>query len=226
MKRRVIPYSGAELTFIAARATSPRRDAHDAFCKQFGRRDVSLAAFNSLCKRKGWMTGRTGCFTADTVPHNKGKKMPSHPNSKRTQFQKGGLPHNTKHLGHERISKDGYVEISVNQENPHTGYERRYVLKHRHLWEQANGRLPEGHFLKCMDSDRTNTDPSNWTLCANSMKPRLTGGRWSKGYDASEPEVRPTILAVAQLEEQVRQVKKGTSMSRETLKPLTPVMVG
>lgn len=208
MKGRAIHYTAEELAFIAARGTSPRRDAHAAFCKKFDRSDVSLSALKGLCKRKGWMTGRTGCFTAETTPHNKGKKMPSHPNSKRTQFKKGGLPHNTKHLGHERISKDGYVEISVDQPNPHTGFERTYVLKHRHEWEQTHGPIPSGHFLKCMDSDKTNTDPSNWTLCANSMKPRLSGGRWSQGYDQADPALRPTIIATAKLEQAVREITK------------------
>ena len=65
---------------------------------------------------------------------------------------------------HERTSKDGYVEISVDQVNPHTGYERRFVHKHRHLWEQANGPLPDGMCLKCLDGDKTNTAPLNLSL--------------------------------------------------------------
>nr|WP_282576146.1 HNH endonuclease [Sinorhizobium meliloti] len=54
--------------------------------------------------------------------------------------------------------------ISIDQKNPHTGFERRYVLKHRYLWEQKNGPLPAGTRLRCLDGDRQNTDPSNWEV--------------------------------------------------------------
>lgn len=119
------------------------------------------------------------------MPANKGKKCPEgvggrHPNARRSQFKKGQEPHNTKHLGHERLSKDGYVEISVAETNPHTGYGRRYVHKHVHLWEALNGPVPEGHCLKSLDGDRTNTAPANWIAIPRGALPRLNGGRASR----------------------------------------------
>jgi hypothetical protein len=77
--------------------------------------------------------------------------MPYNANSAATQFKKGGVPPNAKFLGYERVSKDGYIEISINQKNPHTGYERRFVLKHKYLWETQNGPVPAGMCLKCLD---------------------------------------------------------------------------
>ena len=52
---------------------------------------------------------------------------------------------------HERINVDGYVEMSIAETNPYTGYERRYVHKHVHLWEASNGPVPKDHCLKCVD---------------------------------------------------------------------------
>lgn len=208
MKGRSIPYNAEELAWIEANKQLPRREAHAAFCKQFNRSDVSLSNYNSLCKRKGWMTGRTGQFHQGQVSHNKGKKMPFHPNSARTQFKKGQLPHNTKYLGHERTTTDGYIEISIDQVNPHTGYERRYVLKHRHLWEQVNGPVPEGYALKSLDGDRTNTDPSNWKAIPRALLPRLVGGRWKKPIDDYEPELRPTVLTIAEAEHAAREAER------------------
>ena len=101
-----------ELAWIEAHCDWPRATLHKGFCARFGR-DVSLGAIKALCKRKGWLTGRTGCFEKGLVPANKGKKMPFNQNSARTQFKKGNLPHNTKFLGHERLTKDGYVEVSI-----------------------------------------------------------------------------------------------------------------
>lgn len=207
MKGRHIPYSEAELAFIYERRTLTRAELHAAFAAEFGRADVSCATLAGLCKRKGWSTGRTGRFTPGAAPHNKGKPMPFHPNSAATRFKKGRLPHNTKWAGHERISKDGYVEISVEEPNPHTGFERRYVQKHRWLWEKENGPVPEGHALKCLDGNRLNTDPANWKAIPRAMLPRL-GGRFGRGYDAAPAEIKPTIMAVTELEHIARQRRK------------------
>jgi hypothetical protein len=212
MKGHPIIYSEAEMAWLECNRTLPISEYHASFCERFSRADVSAINLHSLRKRKGWRTGRTGCFENGFTPHNKGKKCPpgvggNHPNARKTQFGKGHLPHNTKFLGHERVSKDGYAEISVDQENPHTGFERRYVLKHRWLWEQKHGPLPEGMALKCLDGDRLNTDPSNWEAVPRAIMPRLNGGRRRSKpvYDEAPVELKPTILAVARLEHAIRE---------------------
>lgn len=210
MKGRPIRYSARELAWIEFHSKENRREAHTLFCRKFERQDVSLASFNALCKRKGWMTGRTGCFEKGIVPANKGKKMPYNPNSARTQFKKGNRPHNTNYLGHERVSKDGYVEISIDETNPHTGFERRYVLKHRYLWEQKNGPLSDGLALKCLDGNRTNTDPSNWEPISRALLPYLNGHR-GFDYEAAEPEVRPAILTIAKLKHARKRAKSKST---------------
>jgi hypothetical protein len=210
MKGRAIPYEPEELVWIEARKDWPRAELHKAFCWFWMREDVSCNALKALCKRKGWMTGRTGCFEKGHKPHNKGKTF-NPPGSEKGRFKKGHLPHNTKYLGHERVSKDGYIEISIDGTNPHTGFERRYVLKHRWLWEQANGPLPDGHVLKCLDGHKTNTDPSNWEAIPRALLPRLSGGRWYQPYDEYEPEVRPVVLTVARLEHEAREKRRGAA---------------
>ena len=209
MKRKIIPYSQAELDFLKAHRTMPRRELHAAFVGKFNRQDVSLDNLKALCKRKGWLTGRSGRFEGGHVPDNKGKSMPYNANSAKTQFKKGQLPHNTKFAGHERLGQDGYVWISVNETNPHTGYCRRYVQKHRWLWEQANGPVPEGMVLKCLDGNRQNTDPANWKLISRAMLVRLSGG-FGRGYDNAPDVLKPTIMAVTELEHQAKSSKRKT----------------
>jgi hypothetical protein len=214
MKGRYIHYSARQLAFIKRHRKKPRRELHAMFVRRFRRAGVTLDHLKSLCWRKGWRTGRDGCFKKGLVPANKGKKMPYNANSARTQFKKGGLPPNTKYLGHERVSRDGYVEISVKQVNPHTGYERRYVLKHRWLWEKANGPVPPGMALKCK-GDRLNTDPSNWELIPRALLPRL-GGRFGRGYDNAPAALKPTIMAVAKLEHKLREHKlRGCAAAKQ-----------
>ena len=207
MTRRHVQYIAEELAWIEANKALPRAVLHSGLCFRFGRRDVTLGHLVGLCKRKGRLTGRTG-YLPGAVPANKGKKMPFHPNSARTQFKKGNLPHNTKQLGHERLTVDGYVEISVGEVNPHTGYERRYVHKHRHLWEAANGAVPEGMRLKSLDGDRANTDPANWVAIPKALGPRLNG-KFGRGYDAAPAEIKPVIMAICELEHKVRLSRKA-----------------
>ncbi|ETX26698.1 HNH endonuclease signature motif containing protein [Roseivivax isoporae] len=208
MTRDAIPYSDAELFWIHDNARRPRHEAHAEFVYLWDRPDVSLVNFNALCKRKGWLTGRTGCFEKGQTPANKGRKMPYNANSARTQFKKGNRPHTWRGAGHERVcAKDGYVIMLVAEPNPWTGADTRPVLKHRYLWEQANGPVPEGMRLKCLDGDKTNCDPSNWEAVPLALAPRLNG-RFGRGYDSAPTELKPTIFATAKLEHAAREVAR------------------
>lgn len=193
-----IIYSENELAWIKSHCHWPRKKSHQAFCEKFKRSDITSDNYKALCTRKGWVTGRSGCFEKGILPYNKGKKMAYNANTARTQFKKGHAPHNTHYLGHERISKDGYVEISVNTKNPYTGFERHYVLKHIYLWEKENGRLPKEMCLKCLDSNRQNTDPRNWEAIPRGVLPFLNGHR-GHNYDEAHEELKPTILTLAKL---------------------------
>jgi hypothetical protein len=203
MKGRAIKYIPEELAWIEANRERPRAELLSAFCFRFGRKDVSLSNLNALCKRKGWMTGRTGTFPAGQAPHNKGRKMPFNAASAAMRFKKGTTPPNQLPMWSERITKDGYVEMKVPLRNPHTGHDTRFMHKHRYLWEQANGPLPKGMCLKSLDGDKTNTDAANWEAIPRALLPRLNG-RFGRDYDTAAPELKPTILAIAKLEHLAR----------------------
>ncbi|KKB80822.1 hypothetical protein VW35_01025 [Devosia soli] len=217
MKGQQLKYSAEELAWIEARAKTPRKELHAQFVEAFGRGDVSADNFKALCTRKGWKTGRTGCFVKGAAPVNKGVPCPPgkggrHPNARKTQFKKGSVSHTYRGHGHERIdSKDGYVVMIVEETNPWTGAKTRPVHKHVYLWEKANGPVPEGFCLKCVDSNKLNTDPSNWELIPRSILPRLNGGKASRtiAYDSAPAELKPAILAVAKIDHAIRQKRKS-----------------
>jgi hypothetical protein len=198
MKTKNIPYSREELAWIKRTRRIPRRRQTELFRARFGRPEITVDNIKALCTRKGWATGRSGRFVKGQASWNVGKKMTFNENSAQTQFKPGHLPKNTKYLGHERITKDGYIEISVNQVNPHTGFERRYVLKHKYLWEKEHGPVPAGKCLLAKDGDRTNTDPENWLLIPRGLLPLMNGFR-GKNYQSAPPELRPSILTLAKL---------------------------
>lgn len=211
MKGSPITYYPDELAWIEANATMPRKEMHQMFIARFSRPEISLINLNSLCKRKGWMTGRTGRIEPGTTPLNKGKKMPDHVREKclKTAFRKGNLPHNAKGHGHERIdSKDGYVVMIVDEVNPWSGAATRPVHKHRYLWEKVHGPIPKGHTLKCLNGDKTNCDPSNWIAVPRGVLTRLNS-RWArmKLHEAPD-ELKPTVLATARVKQAIYEAKK------------------
>jgi hypothetical protein len=175
-------------------------------------KSVAYLESPAACRlRRGDNVGAKHRFPKGNVPANKGLRRPgwSPGRMSETQFKKGQSPRNTKFAGHERVSKDGYVEISVTETNPHTGYERRYVLKHRWLWEQLHGPVPKGMVLKSIDGNKQNTDPSNWKPVPRGLLPRLNG-RFGRDYDRAPAELKPTIMAIAQLEHAVDQRNQET----------------
>lgn len=219
MKGRQIAYSSAELAFVQSVSKWPRPEAHAAFCQRFSRDDVSLQNFNALCKRNGWFTGRTGCFVKGQTPANKGVRCPDgkggrHPNARRTQFKKGSrngvAARNYKPIGTERITEDGYRERKVNDDLP---FKDRWQLVQRLEWESANGPIPEGYALKCLDGDKLNCDPSNWEAIPRGVLARLNGGRFrtTVAYDDAAPEIKPLVMSIAKLKHRAQVARENAA---------------
>lgn len=192
-----IKYSADEMRWLADNRMLPISEYHRQFCTKFQRHDVSPNHLHQLRRRNGWLTGRTK-FAAGHVPWNKGKKLGNpDPRSWPTQFHAGDFPHNVTPLGRERLSCEGYVEICVQLDR---GLRKRgYVFKHRLLWEQRHGPVPAGFALKCK-GDKRDCDPDNWMPVPRSFLPRLT----ARDYDRAPDELKPSILAVAQLEHKLK----------------------
>ena len=213
MKGRWITYSVEEFAWIEARKTLPRRELHAMFVARWRRGDVSAAALASLCKRRGWLTGRTGCFEKGIVPLNKGKPMSPETRAKcaATMFQPGSRSGRAdqlyKPIGSERLSKDGYLERKIHDGLP---MQSRWRAVHLINWEALHGPIPDGKCLKSRDGNRRNTDPSNWELIDRALLPVLNGGGWGKlSYDEAEPEVKPALMALAKLRIAGRAISKA-----------------
>lgn len=108
-------------------------------------------------------SGLTGGFVKGQIPHNKGKKGIYYPGTERTQFKSGHLPHNTVPVGTERITRDGYIEIKIKM-RPSPNKHDNWISKHRLIWEEANGPIPEGHTIIFKDGNIRNFDLNNLAL--------------------------------------------------------------
>lgn len=60
-------------------------------------------------------------------------------------FKKGQLPHNTREVGYQRLSKDGYIEIRT---------EKGFRLLHRIVWETHFGEVPKNHCIIFRDATK------------------------------------------------------------------------
>lgn len=97
-------------------------------------------------------------FKKGSIPVNKGKKVAPeiYEAMKPTMFKKGHTPHNTNFDGHERVDTGGYVYVRLRK--------GKYVLKHRKVWEEVNGNIPDGYAIVFKDGNRLNTDIENLEL--------------------------------------------------------------
>ena len=206
-----IEWTAAELAWVRLNCTRPRREIYDGFCRKFGRTDVSPGALAGLCKRRGWLTGRTGRFSKGHVPANQGKKMPYNAASAAHRFRPGNRSGTAarlwKPVGTERTTDEGYIERKIHDGLP---MQSRWRAVHLIEWEAENGPAPDGMCLKCLDGDKTNTAPSNWTPVPRAMLPRLNGN-YGRDYDHAPAEIKPAIMAAARLEHAAREARRRKS---------------
>lgn len=150
-------YDEDKLDFLAA--TYAEEDIHTTtrlFNYAFGC-NKTADQIKSVLTRHKIRSGRTGRFTKGQTSWNKGKSFCAGGRSAETRFKKGNRPVNHRPVGSERISKDGYVEVKV--EEP-----RKWRFKHLVVWEEHYGPVPDGYIVTFRDNDKTNINPENLML--------------------------------------------------------------
>ena len=85
-------------------------------------------------------------FKKGFTPWNKGIKTGLKPTN---GFKKGFSPWHTRELYSERLDKDGYILIKIAKPN-------KWVRKHRWIYEQKFGAIPENCVILFADGDKTN----------------------------------------------------------------------
>ena len=139
-------------------------------------------------------------FKKGHVPLNKGKTVSPEAYAKAapTMFKKGQATHNILPVGSEVVRYDGYIQVKV--ANP-----KVWKLKHRRVWEEVNGPVPEGKVLIFLDNDKTNCSIENLELATK--RELLDLGM--QGLRFENAEATKTGLNIVKLMTKINKLKKG-----------------
>lgn len=153
------------------------------------------------------------------VPMNKGRKQSDYmtaeaiERTKKTRFQKGQLPHNTK-------EKDGVITIRKDQMKGGNIIQYKYIRLalgkwypyHQHIWEKKHGRIPEGMCLWFKDGNSLNCTLRNLELITRAENMRRNS------IQRYPQEVQSSIKLLAKLN------KKLKSHEQQTIGPQQPLV--
>lgn len=166
----------------------------DEFGQAFGCTVTPKQVRSALRNHKIRQTERSGRFVKGQVSWNKGVK--GYMGANATSFRKGNMPHNHQPLWSERVDKNNYIEMSVPERNPYTGFPTKYKHKHLWLWEQEHGPKPAGHAVTFADGDNRNFSSENLVLVTRAELLAMN----LHGYKGAPAELKPSIMALSKVE--------------------------
>ena len=118
-------------------------------------------------------------------------------------FKPGSRPHKLKPVGYEMKNKNGYWMVKV--EDPNV-----FKLKHRVLWEQHHGPIPEGITIAFADGNKDNITIEN--LIAETKLDRFS--RCCSMHTTMPPQLRELYILKGQLKRQInKKENKGNERS-------------
>lgn len=140
-------------------------------------------------------TGASHRFKKGNKPHNYNYKVSEETYKKMagTMFKKGQPPSTAYPIGHEAKCCYGYWRIKT---------EQGLLYKHKYLWEQANGPIPDGFSVVFVNGKKEDCFLENLILLPNSDK-----SLHSK-YCHLSREVRDAAFALAYLKRAIKKIKK------------------
>lgn len=189
-------YTQEEKDFIRDNCKGKSVDELQRMLNEHFQINVTKKSVKGIMYRNGWKNGMQGFntrFEKSHTPHNKGK---SFPHTSKTKFKKGNIPPSHKPVGSESIEA-GYVVVKIAEPNV-------WVKKHRYIWEQAYGPIPDSMVIRFADGDKMNVTLDNLFLTPH----RVCISVVKRGIEHSDPDLNVTTHKLAELELAIKDVKK------------------
>lgn len=167
--------------------------------------NISESAVGNLKHKYNLQSGIVGGqFPKGHIPANKGKKGYMSPEQyekcKATMFKKGNVPANARDIGSERIDKNGYILVKIQDGHKN----KNWIRKHRYLYEQAYGRIPKGHKVIFADGNNRNFDLSNLILVSDAEELIMNRNKLFK----NDTELTKAGVTIAKILDKVNKRKK------------------
>lgn len=196
MRARPHKYTEEQRSFIREniKGTS-RKEMTVLFNKRFGT-DLKVSQITSFIKRNKLKNGRETKFENGQKAWNKGMKG-LNCGGEKGWFKKGNIPHNYMPVGSERVNTIGYVDVKIADPNV-------WKAKHRIIWEEAIGPVPEGHVLIFGDGNRLNVSLNNLILVSRQQLNNLN----RHGLIRNDIELTKTGIIIADLHQKISDRKK------------------
>ena len=164
--RNNIKYKKEHIEFIKNNVQGiTLKELTNRFNKKFNM-NVSESAISNIKTKNNLYSGIVGGqFKKGQVPFNKGKKMSNeqYEKCKVTMIKKGNIPANARTIGSERLGKNGYILIKIQDGHKN----KNWIPKHRYLYESIYGNIPTGYKLMFADGNNKNFDLDNLILVSN-----------------------------------------------------------
>ena len=200
----MIRYTQEQREFlIANNYMTPAKELAKMFNNEFGT-NITTTNIKTFRSNNHLNSGLTGRFEKGHISDNKGKKWDEfmskkgQEKSRQTTFKKNNIPHNHRPVGYERVNMDGYIEVKVKE--PST-----FKLKHRIVYEQLKGPIPDGYNVVFADGDKSNLESDNLILVTKSEM--LVMNR--KGLFKKNKDLTKTGHLIAEIIDKQNKLKRG-----------------
>ena len=187
-------YTKEIVALIIKNRAMSRKELAELINSEFGT-SYTRIQIQAKCTSLGLKASTDGRLKKGGAAWNNGVKNST--GYSKTRWKKGNVPHTAAPVGHEYITKDGYIECKFEGE-------RQMKLKHKYLWEKANGPIPKGHALIFRNGIKTDCRLDNLMLVSRAEL--LAMNRRFK--ELQRPETRETVALLAKLYVQSQNIGK------------------
>ena len=178
-------------------------EIREEFSKRY--RPITDAQVKAFLGNNKIRTGKKGWFRKGIAPWNKGIRYIAGGRSEETKFKKGNIPKQHKPVGTTRISKDGYLEIKIEEPN-------KWDYIHRIVWREAYGDIPKGYIVVFRDGNKQNLSLDNLACISRSVSMQLNRNNLQKSGELFDAAVK-----LAELMKKQREVEHGNNAAKRAV---------